>query len=86
MIKMKRSVAKSIKAKQSSAYKYEALKPPTIYALQQLKSFPPPRGFSQAQADAAAEKIMNQGYSRLRNPICSSCYVQKAINGSCNCS
>lgn len=83
---MKRSVAKVIKAKQSSAYKHEPLKPYTIHALGQLKSFPRSGGVSQAHLDKVAEAKMNQGYSLKKNPICSSCFTQKAINGSCGCS
>jgi len=41
---------------------------------------------SEAMQDAQAEKQMNpHGYSRKKNPICSSCYIQKSVSGSCGC-
>jgi hypothetical protein len=96
---MKVSSAKAIRSKQSSAYSYIRSSTPAIHQIdgssaremsrrkhQALRSFGARAGgVSQAMLDAAAEKIMNQGYSRSRNPICSSCYIQKAINGSCSC-
>lgn len=82
---MKLSSAKAIRSKQSSAYRACRLTPPTITALQQLKSFPRSGGVSQAMLDQIAEAKMNQGWSRSSNPICSSCYVQKSLNGACNC-
>jgi hypothetical protein len=83
----KQSSAKAIRSKQSSAYKTTTLNPPTIHALRRLRSWPSkPMKPSEAMMDEAAERIMNRGWSRSSNPICSSCYVQKALNGACGCS
>lgn len=83
---MKRSIATSIKMKQSSPYRAQATRMTSIIAINQLKSFPgsgqPPQGVLDAQAD----RIISGGYSKKRNPICSSCFVAKANNGSCGCS
>lgn len=83
---MKRSIATAIKMKQSSAYKAQAIKMTSIIAINQLKSFPggsqPPQGVLDAQAD----QIISGGYSKKRNPICSSCFTARANNGSCGCS
>jgi len=41
---------------------------------------------SEDMQDAQAEKAMNpHGWTKRRNPICSSCFIQKALNGSCGC-
>jgi len=83
----KRSSAQAIKSKQSSAYRSITRTAPAIHAMQSLKGFPGSSNFiSPEQADKAAEAIMSAGWKRSRNPICSSCYVMKAINGSCGCS
>jgi len=96
---MKLSSAKAIRAKQSSAYAMIRSSAPAIhqidgsstrelsrYRVKAIKSFGArAAGASQAMLDAAAERMMNQGYSLMKNPICSSCYIQKALNGSCNC-
>lgn len=82
---MKRSMAKSIRAKQSSAYAAQATRMTSIVAINQLKSWPGVGGLSKDAQDAQAEKIMAAGWSRRRNPICSSCYVAKSNNGSCGC-
>lgn len=36
-------------------------------------------------SDAAAEAIMNRGYSKKHNPLCSTCNTQKSRSGSCFC-
>lgn len=81
---MKQSSAKLIKAKQSSAYKGQVLKPSTIHAIAALKSFPRSRGVSQAQLDQIAEAKMNQGWKRSKHSICSSCGVMKPLSGVCD--
>jgi hypothetical protein len=96
---MKRSIAKEIRSKQSSAYSGQRSSAPAIHQIdgssakelsrrttKPLRSWPNNRrGVSSEWLDEQAEAMMNQGYSRIKNPICSSCYVQKALNGSCSC-
>jgi len=47
------------------------------------------RGFGyapEAVRDAAAERQMNGGWSKKRNPVCETCWVQKPSTGICtNC-
>jgi hypothetical protein len=35
--------------------------------------------------DAAADRQMAAGYTKKKNPVCSGCFTQKAVNGSCGC-
>lgn len=93
----KRSTAKSIMMKQSSAYKAQRSSAPSIHqidgsskreasrsSIKALKSWTIGRsGVSDALLDRIAEEKMNQGYSLKRNPICSTCYIQKSSSGLC---
>ena len=36
--------------------------------------------------DAAADREITKGYSKKKNPVCTSCWVQKSLKGQCNCS
>lgn len=82
----KRSVAKAIMMKQSSAYKHQQLKPPTIHAMQTLKGWPRSNRFvSDEQAEALYRQKLYGGYSKKKNPICSSCQTMKSISGACSC-
>lgn len=95
----KRSIATAIKMKQSSAYKSNRSSAPSIHQIdgssrreisrsriKALESWTiKGSSGSSYQADEQAEQIMNRGWSRYSNPICSSCFVQKALNDSCNC-
>lgn len=84
---MKRSIAQSILMKQSGPYKAQATTSIKITAIKQLKSFPGAGGFiSQDVLDAQADLVISGGYSKKRNPICSSCFTARANNGSCGCS
>jgi hypothetical protein len=84
---MKRSIATAIRMKQSSAYKALATTQIKINAIRSLKSFPGSGGFiSEDALDAQAELVISGGYSKKRNPICSSCFTARANNGSCGCS
>lgn len=96
---MKRSIAKDIASKQSSAYSRQRSSAPAIHqidgsskreasrsSVKALRSFSgAKRYFSEAILDERAEAMMNQGWSKIKNPICSSCFSQKALNGACNC-
>jgi len=84
---MKRSIATAIRMKQSSAYATQATRMTSIIAINRLKSFPGSSRFiTEDEADRAAEAIMTAGYTKRRNPICSSCFTARANNGSCGCS
>lgn len=94
----KRSYITAIRTKQSSAYKGVIRTPEAILGIEgtsrrevsrrsqsALRSWQPKKSFvSQDTVDAQAEKRMNpHGWSSSKNPICPSCFVQKALNGSC---
>jgi hypothetical protein len=40
---------------------------------------------SEEVRDAQAEREMNKGYSRKRNPVCTTCYIQTSTTGKCGC-
>jgi hypothetical protein len=97
----KRSSKQAIMTKQSSAYRSDRINTQAIHRIDgsskrevSRSSIPALRSWSigqrfvtEAEKDAQAEKQMNPyGWSKRLNPICSSCYIQKALNGSCNCS
>jgi hypothetical protein len=97
---MKQSIGKAIKAKQSSAYAGQRSTSAAIHQIDgsskrevSRRTTKPIRSFSgsssvvpsQDMLDKAAEKILTAGYTKKRNPICSSCFSQKSTSGSCNC-
>jgi hypothetical protein len=80
----KRSYIQSIKSKQTSAYRDQPRTGQAIERISKLKSFPGANPPSEAAKDAQAEKSMNpHGYSRKRNPICPTCFVQMPTVGGC---
>lgn len=97
----KRSSAKMILGKQSSVYGRIARSPERIHHIdgsskkevsrverrKPLRSWTIAKNFvDDAMLDAQAEKVMNpHGWSKKRNPICPSCFTQKALNGVCGC-
>lgn len=97
----KRSTAKAIGSKQTSAYKGVTRLTPVIHhidgsskrevsrspRIEALRSWTIASGFASEDAkDAQAEKAMNpQGWTKRRNPVCPGCFIQKALNGSCDC-
>lgn len=83
----KRSSINAIKLKQSGPYKNVPRTTSAIHALGTIKSWPGGRMPSEAMRDKAAEQAMNpHGYSKKRNPICPSCYIQIPSIGTCqNC-
>jgi hypothetical protein len=41
---------------------------------------------SEAVRDAAADKVINAGYSKKRNPVCDTCFIQMPATKVCsNC-
>lgn len=59
--------------------------PPVLTATldDRFDRFPRSRMPSQAMLDKVAEAIMTRGYTKKRNPVCTTCHVQKSISGSC---
>lgn len=95
----KRSSAKAINGKQSSAYKGVTRSTAAIHhidgsskreisripRIKALRSWTLKSNFvSEAMQDAQAEKQMNpHGWSSKKNPICPSCFIQKSVSGAC---
>lgn len=95
----KRSSAKAINSKQSSAYRGVTRSTAVIHhidgsskreisrtpRIKALRSWTITNNFvSEAMQDAQAEKAMNpHGWSSKKNPICSSCFIQMPASRVC---
>lgn len=96
----KRSYIQAIRSKQTSVYSKQRTHVEAIHAIDgsskrevsrrfdpALRSWTSRKAYvDEAMMDAQAEKQMNpHGWSSKKNPICQSCFIQTAINGSCGC-
>lgn len=58
---------------------------PTSRAVRAAGKSTPTMQAARRPADADAERIINQGYSPTRNPLCGTCHTQKSLTGACFC-